>query len=41
MGHIYLLGNDDTTEEITQVKLSLFLDTQELCEKLYAVKSNY
>ena len=40
MGHIYLLGNDDTTEEITLVKLSPFLDTQELCEKLYAVKSN-
>ena len=36
----YLLGNDDTTEEITRVKLSPYLDTQELCEKLHAVKSN-
>ena len=36
----YLLGNDDTTEEITQVKLSPYLDKQELCGKLHAVKSN-
>ena len=36
----YLLGNDDTTEEIAQVKLSPYLDTQELCEKLHTVKSN-
>ena len=36
----YLLGNYDTTEEITRVKLSPYLDTQELCEKLHAVKSN-
>ena len=36
----YLLGNDDTTKEIAQVKLSPYLDTQELCEKLHRVKSN-
>ena len=36
----YLLGNEDSTEEIAQVELSLFIDTQELCEKLCTVKSN-
>ena len=36
----YLLGNDDTTDGIAQVKLSPYLDTQELCGKLYTVKSN-
>ena len=36
----YLLGNDDSTEEIAQVKLSPFIDTHELREKLYTVKSN-
>ena len=37
---IYLLGNDDTTEEIVEVKLSPYIDIQEFCEKLYNVKSN-
>ena len=36
----YLLGNDDTTEEIVQVKLSPYLDIQEFCEKLHNVKSD-
>ena len=36
----YLLGNDDSTEEIAQVKLSPFIDTHKLREKLYTVKSN-
>ena len=36
----YLLGNEDSTEEIAQVELSPFIDTQELCEKVYTVKSN-
>ena len=36
----YLLGNEDSTEEIAQVELSSFIDTQGLCEKLYTVKSN-
>ena len=35
-----LLGNDDDTEEITQVKLSPYLDMHELSEKLYVAKSN-
>ena len=34
------MGNEDSTEEIAQVELSPFIDTQELCEKLYTVKSN-
>ena len=34
------MGNDDSTEEIAQVKLSPFIDTHELREKLYTVKSN-
>ena len=36
----YILGNEDSTEEIAEVKLSPFIDTQELCEKFYTVKSN-
>ena len=34
------LGNDDDTEEITQVKLSPYLDMHEVSEKLYVAKSN-
>ena len=34
------MGNEDSTEEIAQVELSPFIDTQVLCEKLYTVKSN-
>ena len=36
-----LLGNDDDTEEITQVKLSPYLDMHEFSEKLYVAKSKY
>ena len=35
-----LLGNDGDTEEISQVKLSPYLDMHELSEKLYDAKSN-
>ena len=36
----YLLGNEDTTEEIVQVRLSPYIDIQEFCEKLHSVKSD-
>ena len=35
-----LLGNDDATEEVTQVKLSPYVDMHELSEKLFTAKSN-
>ena len=35
-----LLGNDGDTEEISQVKLSPYLDMHELSEKLFDAKSN-
>ena len=36
-----LLGNDDGTEEVTQVKLSPYVDMHEISEKSFTAKSNF
>ena len=36
-----LLGNDDATEVVTQVKLSPYVDMHELSKKLFTAKSNF
>ena len=36
-----LLGNDDATEEVTQVKLSPYVDMHELSKKLFTAESSF